>query len=92
MMTREELLNDFARKRASKIVLTWAQFTSAVSNAPTLSKTAILNAANSGDGRVLFTEISNLVKDKKNTLARAEIDLVAADNTLTIDELIAILG
>jgi hypothetical protein len=91
-MTREELLNDFARKRAAKITLTWTQFTNAVSNAPALSKTAILNAANSGDGRVLFTEISNLVKDKKNTLARAEIDLVAADNSLTIDELIAILG
>lgn len=91
-MTRDELLAKFANARARKISLTWAQFAGAVAGAPDPIKAQILAAANASDGRTLFTVINGLVVAKKQDLARAEIDLVAADDNLTIDELIAILS
>lgn len=91
-MDREQLLTKFAKKRATKISLTWAQFTEAVAGADATTKAAILQAANASNGRGLFTRINALVQLKKYTLARAEVDAVAADDSLTIDELLALLN
>jgi len=91
-MTREELLTKFAEARARRISLTWAQFTGAVGAAPDPVKAQILAAANAADGRTLFTVINGLVVARKRELARAEVNVVAADDSLTIDELIAILS
>lgn len=91
-MTKDELLSKFAAQRARRIELTWAQFAGAVANADPAAKAVILEAANLSDGQALFTVINSLVIKKKRELARAEIDLVAADDNLTIDELIAILS
>jgi hypothetical protein len=91
-MTRDELLSKLAVTRARKIVLTWAQFTSAVAGADDALKAQILAAANMSNGRALFTIINGLTVAKKLELARAEVDAVAADDSLTINELIALLG
>lgn len=91
-MTREELLTKFAAQRARKTGLTWGQFTAMFTSLGAPEKAQLLDAANKGDARLLFTIINGLVVAKKRELARAEIDLVAADDSLTIDELIAILG
>lgn len=91
-MTRDELLAKFATARARKITLTWAQFAGAIAAAPADVKAQILEAANKSDGRTLFTVINAIVTVKKIEIAREQIDAVAADDSLTIDELIAILG
>ena len=56
-MTREELIARFVQQKASKTVLTWTQFVSAIGAADVATKNIILNAANSGDGRILLTTI-----------------------------------
>jgi hypothetical protein len=91
-MTREELLDSFAQRRARKISLTWAQFAGAIGGAPVETKTAILAAANKSDSRALFTLLNGVVIATKRAMARAEVDAVAADNTLTVDELVALLS
>ena len=89
-MTREELIARFVQQKANKTVLTWAQFVSAIGAADATTKNIILNAANSGNGHVLFTTIGEIVKQKKRDVAKVDIDAIAADNTLTIDELLTI--
>lgn len=91
-MTREQLLASFAARRAKRIVLTWAQFAGAVGAVDDNVKAQILNAANNGNVRVLSTVIFGIVAAKKIALARAEVDAIAADDTLTVDELIALLS
>jgi hypothetical protein len=92
MMTREELLDSFAKRRARKISLTWGQFASAIGGAPVDTKAAILAAANKSDSRALFTLLNGVVIATKKAMARAEVDAIAADDTLTVDELIALLS
>jgi hypothetical protein len=91
-MTRDELLNKFAAQRARRINLTWAQFAAAIGAVDPAVKGLLLDAANRSDGQALFTVVNQIVTRKKRELARAEIDLVAADDNLTLDELIAILS
>jgi hypothetical protein len=91
-MTRDELLAQLATRRARKISLTWAQFAGAIGAADVNTKNQLLVAANKADGRTLATVVGAIVTATKRGLARAEVDAVAADDTLTIDELIALLS
>lgn len=91
-MTRDELLAQFTTRRARKIQLTWAQFTGAIAAAPQNVRDQILLSANTSNGALLTRTIGGVVVEKKRALARAEVDAVAADDTLTINELIAILS
>lgn len=92
-MTPEQLLTKFATAKARKVDLSWAQFTAAIGGSDASTKAAVLAAANKGNGSALFKIINRLVVAKKYELARAEVDAAAAaDSSLTIDELIAILS
>lgn len=91
-MTRLQLLTKLAQTRARKINLTWAQFAGVVSNTDAATKTQILSAANNGNGKVVATVINTLVAQTKYDLARAEVDAMALDDSITVDELISLLG
>lgn len=91
-MTREELLAELARKRSFKLVLNWGHFSGAVSSAPQATKTITVDAINSGNNPLLASTIIELVRAKRLDVARQEVDAVAADDKLSIDELIDILG
>lgn len=91
-MTREELLVQLANKKARKDNITWAKFASMIASSPAATKTAIVNAVNTNNVNVLATIIFDLVKAEKYLAAKAEVDAIAADDSLTVDELIAILG
>ena len=91
-MTREELLEKFIRQRATKIDLTWNQFAGAIVGSGDSVKARILAAANTGDGRALFTEIAEVVKAKKLEMATEQVNTIAADDSLSIDELLGIFG
>ena len=91
-MTREELLVQLANKKARKDSITWAKFASMISSAPAATKTAIVNAVNAGNFNQFSTIVSDLVKTEKYLAAKAEVDAIAVDDSLTVDELIAILG
>jgi hypothetical protein len=87
-MTRAELLTKLASLKARRIVLTWSQFASSVADSDAGTKTAILTAANNEDGRALFSLIIDIVKQKKMSIATAEVESLAADDSLSITELL----
>ena len=89
-MTREELLTKLASLKARRVVLTWPQFASAVADSNAGTKAAILTAANNEDGRALFSLIIDIVKQKKLAIATAEVEALAADDSLSIDELLGL--
>ncbi len=91
-MTREQLLASLAAKRARSILLTWAQFTGGITALDTTTKALLLEAANGGNGKTMLAIINGVVQAQKTALARAEVDAAAADDNLTIDELIALLS
>ncbi len=91
-LTRDQLLAKLAQSRARRIELTWAQFVGAVGASDASTKAALLAAVNKGDGRVVFTTLYALSQAKKLALATEEVELVAADDSLTIDELIGLLS
>lgn len=91
-MTRDELISQFVDRKAKKTKLTWGQFASAITTADQATKAAILSAANEGNGVQLFNILIPLIRSAKRNIAQAEVDAIAADDNLTIDELINILG
>jgi len=91
-MTRDELLTQLANKKARKDSITWGRFAAMIASQPASTKTAIINAINANNMNIVATTIIDLVKAEKLALAKAEVDAIAADDSLTVDELIAILG
>lgn len=94
-MTREELLDSFASKRARKISLTWAQFAGAVGALSDERKERILSLANDGapaSTARLGEVLAKVVAMKKLELARIEVEALVADGSVTVDELLNLLG
>ena len=91
-MTRDELLATLATRKARKDVITWARFVSMFAATSQATKTQLITAVNAGNAAAIFTIISDLVRAEKQAKAVSEVNAVAADDSLTVDELIDILG
>lgn len=91
-MTREELIANLAAKKAKKDTINWGRFQSAISSTSGANKAAIINAINDNNREVLFNIINSIVVAEKLAKAKADVDLVAADDSLSVNDLIDILG
>ena len=90
-MTREQLLDQLARRRARKVALTWAQFATAVQGADVTTKGRLLDAANSMNGSAVALLVLGITGAKKYELALEQVELLTADDSLTVDELTGLL-
>lgn len=91
-MTRDELIATFVRRRAKDTMLTWPQFAGAVGSATPDIRSQILLAVNKDDKNALNSILMGIAKDKKIELATTEVNSLVADNNLTIDELLTLIG
>lgn len=90
-MTLDELKTRLATSKARKLSLTWAQFAASVSEASAAQKADILAAVNAGKRKDVATAVMSLANAKKLALARAEVDAMLVDGSMTADDLIALL-
>lgn len=91
-MTRDELLATLAQRKARKDAITWGRFVSMFAATTPTTKNNLIAAVNAGNASQIFTIINDLVRAEKLAKAQADVNAVAADNSLTVDELIDILG
>lgn len=91
-MTRDELLATLATRKARKDAITWGRFVSMFAAASPQIKTQLMAAVNAGNAPAIFTIINDLVRAEKQAKAVSEVNAVAADDSLTVNELIEILG
>lgn len=91
-MTREELIAELATRRTRSITLDWNQLTAAIAQASVIQKGQIVDAVNTNNGPLLMTLMMAICKNARNDSALAEVNQKLADDKLSVDELLSLLG
>lgn len=91
-MTREELIAELATRRTKSTTLDWTALVAAIAQAPQITKAAIVDAVNTNNSPVLMVLMTGIFKDKRRELALADVNQKLADDKLSVDELLEIMG
>lgn len=89
-ITRDQLLDRFAKKRLSSIKLTWAQFLAELNAFTPADQTRMLAAVNDGTQnatRQAVAMLATAMLTKRLALAQAEVAAMVVSETFTIIDL-----